>query len=188
MLCDKLAILLGQRMATDNKAKEWLQRAYVRAVAALANVGISVPEDDHGVDGTFHAYANRDGRLVQSTPHLDYQCKATARVSPVDGVVRYPLEAKTYNDLADRRKAVGEPGAASSPIVLLLMILPADRTNWLSCTPEQLIIRHCCYWYSVSSSEPTANTGTKTIEIPSTQRFTPPALRNLLEMTKTGKL
>ena len=88
-------------------------------------------DGDHGVDFDVKKLTplRRGGavRYLESGQVIQLQLKATTQASVIveEGHVRYDLEAKTYNDLVDRR-------TLGSPLYLCLCILPNDNHDWLS--------------------------------------------------------
>lgn len=60
----------------------------------------------------------------------------------------YTLKVKNYNDLIR---------PATTPIILGLLILPADETIWLEWTEEELRIKGCMYWADFSGFTESTN-------------------------------
>ena len=167
---------------TEEHKKEALSRAFVQAVTAMAGIVWQLPDFDYGVDGTFRQIAIRGNRRVVSGIGLDFQLKATHRWSLSEGNVRYELEAKTFSDLVQRRSVPG------SPLLLIVLCLPLEATDWMTLGEDQLILRHSAYWFIPNAAQPdTANSSTKTISIPASQRLTPDQLTQLLVQTQKGE-
>ena len=157
---------------TEQHTEETLCLAHIYALAAMAGVNHSVKVHDYGVDGQFTPVVHRDNRRVDSGFPLDFQAKATVDWELVGDEIRYDLEAKNYNDIATRTPA-------ETTIILILLCLPKNRTDWHSATCSETVLRHCCYWHKMSG-EPTTNDTTTRIFIPRDQLLTPFVLNNLL--------
>lgn len=93
---------------------------------------------------------------------IDIQLKATARSEESHDGLHFRLKQKNYNDLVDPSRTV--------PLLLLVLELPADESAWLECTPEQLIMRKCGWWFSLVGENP-IDAESKTVVIPHTQRI-----------------
>ena len=169
-------------MMPEQHAAADLSVAYVQAVAAAARVQADFSaRHDYGVDGTFHKIAVRGSRHVTSGFPLDFQLKASRNWSETAGFVKFNLEAKAYNDMVQRN---GESGAVS--LILILLCLPDSTAQWLQISPEQMILKRCCFWERLVGT-PTANRTTKAIDIPNSQLLKPEALINLLERSQKGE-
>ena len=164
---------------TVQHQKEALGQAYVRAVIAKAGFNFGKNEFDYGIDGTIKDVINRNGRYVDGCFGINFQLKSSSNVSFEDGCVIYDLESKNYNDLVEESSML--------PNILILFVLPADNSDWLSVTADQLIMKQCAWWCSLEGQEPTKNQATKRITIPDGQIFSPTTLINLMEKVKGGE-
>lgn len=159
---------------TEEHTKETLSVAYVTAVAGLAGANLGYYLHDYGVDGNIIPVKIVGKRRRQEPYHLDYQLKASTKwsVDKKSGEIVYALEAKTYNDLVDRK--------SDDPVmILILLCLPKDKMEWLNISSQQLKMKNCCYWAKVAGT-PTSNTSSKTIRIPQQNILDEEALRGLL--------
>ena len=134
---------------------------------------------DYGVDGHFTPVTIRNGRRVNSGFPLDFQAKATINWEEKDGLIRYDLEAKTYNDIASRT-------TAESTLILILLCLPKSPTEWHQAEESATTMQRCCYWHSFSGPT-TSNTNSQRIFIPAGNRLTPGALRDLVERERNRR-
>jgi hypothetical protein len=151
--------------------------AHIYALAGVAGVNYFVQKTyDYGVDGQFTLVVRRNNRLVDSGFPLDFQAKATVDWKLVDDHIVYDLEAKNYNDLAQRT-------AAESTMILILLCLPKERSNWHGTTCDETILRHCSYFHTISG-ELTSNSETKRIFIPKENLLTPASLNKLLDLER----
>jgi hypothetical protein len=130
-------------LLTPNDREEALSRVYVCAVAALAGYGTAIPDIDRdGVDIQIRAGA-------PMRPSLDIQLKATISLgNPVEGAFRFPLKRRNYDLLREETMI---------PRILVVLDLPKDEADWLSVSPEQLILRRCAYWASLTGLVETDN-------------------------------
>lgn len=164
---------------TAEHRKEFLGRAYVRAVAAAAGVVVASGEPDYGRDLTLSQVSLLHGKLRESGVSLDFQLKSSAAVIEGEGELRYDLDVDAHNGMVSR-----PPGA---PLLLLLYRLPHDEAEWLSIDEESLLMRRCCYWHRVTGSV-SSNTTTVRIAIPRIQLFDAAALTGLLDEQAAGLL
>lgn len=151
---------------TDEQIKEALSRGFIQLVANRDGFKCQKPDSDHGVDLsiTRARTINRGGkiRFLDTGEYIEVQLKATTEqsIERIAGAVKYDLEAKTYNDLIDRRDDV-------TPLFLVLFILPTDSNVWLNVEAERLILRGCAYFYRPDNLDlPTQNIQTRRITLP----------------------
>lgn len=167
-------------MLTEEHIKEGLSRSYVQAVSAIAGVIVDLNRGhDYGIDGSFHEVLAADNQRVESGITLDFQLKATTRILFKEDRVHYSLDARTNNLLARRSQYKHLTQA-----ILIILSLPDQYENWLQLSEQELVLKNCCYWSSISSL--TTNIYTATIKIPRSQVFTPDALSGLLNKVAHG--
>ncbi len=169
-------------MITEQHQEEALSAAYIAACAAKAGCNMTFTQHDYGVDGTLHPVQIFGRRRLQLGFPIDFQAKASVDWEVTDGRVVYDLEVKTFNDFV-RRKTDG-----GTPLVLILLCLPRERENWLEMGEDFIKLRNCCYWYHSDEAELTDNDETRRIKIPTSQRFTPEAVVQLLTQSRNGDL
>jgi hypothetical protein len=151
--------------------------AHIYALAGMAGVNHDYrPAHDYGVDGQFDPVVLRGNRRVVSGHPLAFQAKATINWTIVEGNIVYDLEAKAYDDIVTR-------DASQVTMLLVLLCLPKDQTDWHLTTSDATMLRNCCYW-AILRGEPCGNTSTKRIFIPATNLLTPDALIELLVAEK----
>jgi hypothetical protein len=171
---------------TVNHAKEALSYAFMTALAAQARVSINIGETfDYGVDGHWREIKRcPNGRHVANGLTLEFQLKATVNWTedPGDTHIVYNCEVKAYNDIASR--APEENG-----LVLIVLCLPQDETQWVQATPDVLKLKHCCYWYKVDGAAvPKQDTQREKIYIPKTNLLDESALKKLLKDERSRRL
>jgi hypothetical protein len=157
---------------TDTVIMEELSKSYLETIANRTGYFNSVSRD-YGTDLTIRK-ANlcpTRKRYLTTGKAIDFQVKAVSDKyvlgidDPNRSTIKYNLEVKNYNDLIDRTKENGR----IIPLILIVFILPKDKPNWLTYTPEQLILKRCAFWYQIPAGLTHTNNRTKTmIEIPKT--------------------
>ena len=167
-------------MITDQHIAEGLSLACVQAISAKAGYILSSKNFDYGVDGSFDEVSYLDGRFCQSGYSINFQLKASINWKLNETNIVYALEAKTYNDLVNFRENGG------IKCILILLALPKDKENWLSCLENKVLIGGGCYWYYPDGSR-TTNTAKKTIYIPKRQMLNPDELTSLFAKDEAGK-
>lgn len=155
--------------------------AYANAIAAYAGVNFKGQGGfDYGVDGAFHEVQAVGGRRRETGLSIQCQLKASINWTLSDTEVIYDLEAKNYNDLVERSN---KPRVM--PLVLGLLCLPKDQSDWLGVAEEQLLLQHCCYWTRLAGNT-TSNNVTVRIRIPRTQMLTPGAVTQWFKNVEQG--
>jgi hypothetical protein len=158
-------------MASTDR-EEALSRTYVSAVTAGAGYVTALMDFDRdGVDVQIRAGGSM-------RPSLDIQLKATINLGePTGDAFRFPLKRRNYDLLR-------EP--TMIPRILVVLDLPRNEADWLSVTPDQLIMRRCAYWTSLAGSPETENKESVTISIQNQNRFDIEALKSLMVRARTG--
>jgi hypothetical protein len=131
---------------------------------------------DYGVDGQFQPVVMRGARRISSGHPLDFQAKSTVNWELSDGKIVYDLEAKAYNDIVSRTPS-------ETTLILILLCLPRDQTEWHTVLGAQTTLRHCCYW-DFLTGEVTENVASKRIFIPSENVLTSESLKMLLAIER----
>ena len=67
-------------------------------------------------------------------------------------------------------------------MILVLFILPTDKTNWIQVTNNELIAQKCAYWYFPgNNSVMTENSATKRITIDKRNNISHETINQLFE-------
>lgn len=143
-------------LLTDNQRKAEMSYAYLAALAARAGYSLQRgPDPDvDSVDATIRSGSpNRDA--------IDLQLKATAVPDEKSDGLHFRLKRKNYNDMAMTRGV---------PLLLVVLELPSDESEWLDCTPERLILRKCGWWLSLAGRD-SLDAESRTVVIPRSQRI-----------------
>lgn len=165
-------------MATDallaaTLIEEALSEVYVRAVACAAGYVVAKKNFDmDGVDITVEA-----GGMIR--PKLDIQLKASINLTGPAATFNYFCPKRNYDLLRM---------PTQTPRILVVLDLPKEQEEWLSITPEELIIRHSAYWHHLKGAEQTENETGCTVYIPKANRLDVPELQALMEKSRTGTI
>jgi len=161
-----------------SQQKQEFSRAYVKAIAAVCGYATKdVSVDDDSVDLSLAA---RGGNGTVRSPQLDMQLKCTARDIISDTTVNFPVPIKNYDDL--------RPENVMVPRILVVVAVPDDVADWIYHSEEELLVRHCGYWFSLRGMPSTDNTETVTVNIPRTQVFDAAGVTAIMDRVATGGL
>jgi len=111
--------------------------------------------------------ANGRNRTGMTGEQIDLQLKATTASSlrPTTDGFMYDLDADNFNDLVRRRGSL-------IPLLLVVLHLPDEEAEWLTLSPDQLVTKRCCYWFSAAPTDTeTTNTETKAVLLSNTNRL-----------------
>ncbi len=159
-----------------SQQKEQFSNTYLQAITTVAGYSLYKPSvDDDSVDWGIAARGIM-GRI--RAPRLELQLKSTSRELLDDNYLRYPLKLKNYDDLRLVDFAI--------PRILVVLVLPEHRKDWLQQSEEELCIRYCAYWVSLRGLPETPNTTTVTISLPRTNQFTVAALQSIMQRIGQG--
>ena len=153
--------------------QEQFSDGFLMAIAAAAGCALSRPvPDNDSIDWTLSCRLPR-------RPKLDIQLKSTIFQTGAIGDIRYRLNMKNYNDLILADLVV--------PRILLLVVVPRRLEEWLSMTPESLLLRYTAYWRCLSGEPRLRNTRNCTVTIPQRNLLTPAALREMMLRINDGE-
>jgi hypothetical protein len=163
-------------MMTEEDIKEELSKAFVQLIASRRGYTYSKSEKDYGVDMTIaevqavqRAVGSSSKRYFETGRHLQLQLKCTcdASVEISEQQVKYELKVANYNDLARRWRTI-----PSTPLYLVLFVLPDDRDEWLHVSDAELRLQRFGYWYAPPVGTPESqNSQSVTISIPRANRI-----------------
>lgn len=156
--------------------KEQFSIAYVNAIAAHAGVNNAhFSVDDDSIDLVL---AGKNFRGKIRNPQLQLQLKCTSQDLIKDGVIKFPLSKKNYDDLRGTD--------VLCPRYLAVLIIPKDETHWLDHGNDELILKNSCYWVSLRDMPASSNKTTITVDIPLQQKLTTDALSDLMREASNG--
>lgn len=145
-------------MLTTND-KEDIHIGYITALCA--SVGISFDLQRHDGDSTDGIIKKiitwNDGSKFLASLRIQLKCTSSESLYKDNGqTITYKLKAKNYNDLCTK---------STTPIILGLLVLKGDESDWVKWTPDDLLINGCMYWTELSKETPTNNESTVSIKI-----------------------
>ncbi|HXQ01173.1 MAG TPA: DUF4365 domain-containing protein [Solirubrobacteraceae bacterium] len=142
--------------------KDHFSRAVVRAIAAAAGVDASVPPHDQNSKDIEFTAPDVGG---VAGGQLAAQLKCTHTVDTAAESFTYDLDVKDYDRLRVEREKLYVPR------VLIVVDVPEDPDDWLLSEREQMVLKRCAYWTSLTGLPPTINTSTVAVTIPTEQVF-----------------
>ncbi|RSS23611.1 DUF4365 domain-containing protein [Streptomyces sp. WAC08452] len=175
---------------------ETLQVGYLHAVAAAAGCSLSQPFPDNGID--WHVSHSAPGHTVDDEVTIKVQLKATYQLAP-NPPARRPPPPSTERGAPPPRHA-GRffsftldndhlAKLARTPVsvhkILVVMIVPRSRDQWLRAGHDRLDLRHCCYWTNLAGHPITGRRRT-TVRIPTARIFDDRALCEIMTRVGTG--
>lgn len=164
------ALGLGLSMS---HAQEQFAKAFVLAVAALAGCSAAEPAPDvDDIDWTLSC------RLRPRRPKLDLQVKSWTRDTGTPEALHYPLQRKNYDGLVLTNLLI--------PRFLVLVLVPPQPDDWLSVSPEQLVLRRCAFWCSLAGQPESENISTVTVQVPRANLFDVAAVTRLMQVINEG--
>lgn len=159
-------------LLSTSDRKEQLSWLYIAAVASECGFTVSVPNLDRD---------SQDIQIQSGTSRrasVAFQLKATSSPDWDSNDLRFQLKAKNFNDLALRRQV---------PLLLAVMVLPSNPTEWLSVTPDEMTMRKCVWWHSIIGESPTEQ-GSRQVRLPRANLLTTNALKDLIKKSEDNTL
>jgi hypothetical protein len=154
---------------TENDQKEEISRAYVKAVAATAGFSVYQPSiDDDSID---MGISSGGSAGMERRPRVELQLKCTAAETPEEDKISFPLKLKNYDDLRIE---------SSVPRILVVMLVPAMVSDWLTHSEAELVVRRCAYWVSLFGMPESQNALTVTVAVPRENLFSVNGLRGIM--------
>jgi len=125
-----------------------------------------------------HFKGNYSPKPIYGRVDIDVQLKSTRQTLPVvNGKISYPIESEQY-----RKYTLTSP----TEFLLILFVLPDDSTEWLELTPDELILRKCCYWTSLNEAPPWTGSDV-TVRIPEKNLFNVEQLLKIVTKLSEGE-
>jgi len=161
------------------KQKEEFQYAYVCALAAHAGLNRGdFRVDDDSIDITFQARGDF-GPGRRRSPMVQVQLKCSSQDMIADGVIKFPLKIKNYNDLRGDEVVV--------PRYLAVLLVPDDVQQWIANHDDHIALFKSCHWLSLRDYGPTENETSVTVDIPLAQRLTSETLWQMMDRASAGE-
>jgi hypothetical protein len=157
----------------ENDIKEELSYAYLHAVAANVGYSCDRPQKDRdSVDVQVKARFPPGGGIEFISPEISFQLKATTKVEATEEMFTFDLPIKNFRDLR-----INHP----FPRLLMVLVLPKDRSEWIQVDKERLIAKNCSYWCNLKMLEDSDNKTKKSIHVSTKNLLTPQTLKKLME-------
>jgi hypothetical protein len=154
-------------------AQEQFSNAFILAVASLAGCAAAKPYPDvDSIDWILSC------RLAPRRPKLDLQIKSTARDAGHPQSIAYPLKRRNYDDLVLTNLL--------TPRLLVLVVVPPQPEQWLTFSPEHLVLRRSAYWCSLAGLPASKNAESVTVQVPRANLFDVAALTRLMQSINEG--
>jgi Domain of unknown function (DUF4365) len=154
--------------------QESFSYAFIGAIITAAGYTFKLAsreEDNTGIDLTIAA-PSLTGKVL-SFPKLDAQVKCTTSTAIIkETQLHYPLLIQNYDSLR-----VSNP---LLPRLLIVVLIPKPRSDWLKSTEEQTILQKSAYWISLKG-KPKIAKAKPTIYIPRANLLTPDSLQEIMK-------
>lgn len=167
-------------MLPDTHIKEQISLSHIKTLSANAGFVCQKNDEDFGMDGSICEVEYKKRRKAYRVTGfgLDFQLKATVNAVPKKGLFLYDLEVKNYLDLIETN--VGRDR------ILILYILPRERSQWVESDAEKTILRKAAYWCSLKGFPEVKNKEKVRIKIPEKNLLTSEVLVELIDKVKGG--
>lgn len=153
------------------KQMEQLQRAYLNAVTAAAGCSILTTDYDDGLDALLKHRSTLHSRSVDQFLQVQLKCTQQVGPDPSSGQVSAPLSNERFKLWAEANPTVKK--------IVVIMIAPTDPMDWISCSHDHLLLRHCAYWVNIAGRNPTGESKTM-VAAPTSQVFDDQALCQMM--------
>jgi len=162
----------------DTKRKEEISKSYLNAICAVNGIAMQIQEhDDDGIDALLHKVVQKSNGGKYNA-RISVQLKASATdYTEYPNHYSYPLKKKNYDDLR-------MPSTNKS--FLFLLILPANESDWISQSINELVIRRCMYWQDLSGLPDSSNTSSVTVQLPKSNVVTTDVIEDMLVKIAEG--
>lgn len=171
----------GSNKAELDKIQSNLGFSYLHAVVSRAGGSCNRTDqtaDNMGIDVYLTFEGNFSPKPVLRTITISGQLKTTRQVlSTSNGRICYSLDAKQYNKYIQR---------SNVDFLLFLFVVPENVETWLEFTPQELILRKCCYWTSLKGALPSVGSDV-TVYFPEKNLFNVEQLRKILAKLSKGE-
>ncbi len=163
---------------TPEQKQEELSKAYLYAVTAACGFATANWSQDQSCIDVTIAVSGVLGEGHLADPKLDIQLKCTTSQKSIRGkFIPLQIERRQYDRLVAK---------CSTPKILIVLVLPEDRSIWVSHTVEQLVLRRCAY-YLITTGLGKITTESKVLHVPMTNIFSPTALEGMMGKLSRGE-
>ena len=150
----------------------------MQAVAAYSGIAFDKINFDYGMDAQLKDIICDNNGFRESGYNIDVQLKSTSNFIIKNNKIVYDLESKNYNDLVLEN--------VITPRILVLLLLPKQKSDWLDVSEEFLLLKKSAFWCSLKGNKKTENKQKKRIQIPTCNILTPDNLKELMAKIKRG--
>ncbi|MDR2117151.1 MAG: DUF4365 domain-containing protein [Planctomycetaceae bacterium] len=160
-----------------NKIQSNLSFSYLHAVVSRAG-GIceqtNRDADNMGIDARLTFSGKKKIKIID----INVQLKSI-RQKPiiVDNKIHYSLTAKQFDKYTQK---------STTPFLFILFHVPDNPKDWLSLSENELILKKCSYWTSLTGAPPCEGNST-TIFIPTKNLFSVEQLQTLINKLSEEK-
>jgi len=169
---------------TSENIESELSYAYLHAVASKAGLNCTVGNrhsDGNGTDATIEYFDVIPGSYITDVS-LRVQLKSTTKiVGEHNDHLSYFLKEIDHYDRMRINK--GQPYR-----ILVVLFLPKDSSEWLNCSPDQLILKKAAYWVCLYGAEDSDNKTGITVYLPKINLLTPESLITLAQEIGKGNI
>ena len=153
-----------------------LSYAYLHAVASHAGIACQEARrslDNAGVDATLHLIKNfgPTAKLTEISLHIQLKATVTPPSRKNGGLSYFLRETEHYDRLRS--------DSSLPPRLLAVLFLPPNHLEWLTHSPDQLVLARAAYWVSLLDAPTTENRSGQTIYLPESQPLSPVGLHDL---------
>ena len=175
--------MVGDYNMDDSHIKEELSINYINTIACMAGIDFDlIRPDGDSTDAIVKKWIALDGGL-KFHASLRVQLKTTSsetQYSDNGELISYQLKVKNYNDLCM---------PATTPIILGLLVLPKEESDWVKWTAQDLMIKGCMYWGDFSKRALSTNSDNITVKIEKKNVINSETLQSMLEnIAREGKI
>lgn len=167
-----------------NEIESELSYAYLHAIASRAGLNCKYENrhgDNYSVDAVVDYFAPIPN-IYRTDVSLRIQLKATTNKG-AETATHFPFFFKGIDQYNRMRTNKGEPHR-----ILIVLYLPQDATTWLTCTPDELVLKYSAYWVGLYEAPASANATGETIYIPKANRLTTDSLIKLCQNIGLGNI
>ncbi|WP_287127409.1 DUF4365 domain-containing protein [Candidatus Cyanaurora vandensis] len=158
-----------------NFHKEEFSLAYVHAVVAVAGYVFQAAPRQVDMDGVDVLVKETSGR--RSSLDIQIKCTADNSILNIDKL-SYPVKISTYKRLS---------ADCITPVILVVVLVPKTIDKWILFSEEELSLKGCGYWLSLSGYPSNYNRESVTISIPRSNIFNVDNLCSIIEKVSRGE-
>ncbi|MBL8020734.1 MAG: DUF4365 domain-containing protein [Leptospirales bacterium] len=161
--------------------QDYFACGYLEILLSKADLKGLRDDKDYGVDYHVNAMIHRKNAKGKreyrddDTRRFKIQLKSTTErsIKRKANNVCYSLRTKNYNDLIDAKIGL-------TKMYLFLLVLPRDRSKWLSILDKETEIYQRCYYFRPSVKKRRKSSAPITIKIPEKNRVDIPFLKTIV--------